>query len=447
HQGNDFQISSPFWRDLNDLYREFNAPGSFVTVPGYEYSPVTHLGGDRNIFFFDEHRPIRRSSHALVEDTSDIATDCNHVRDLFASLHRDGEKVLAFAHVGGRYADLRAGHDVEIERSVEVHSSWGTFEWLLFDAFELGYRVGVVCNSDDHKGRPGASHPGASIFGAYGGLTCLYLDDLNRESIWRCMQSRHHYGTTGTRLHLAVSAAFDADAFRYDVDPKLDPAARGVNVRCATMGDIVGVRGSHAKIAVTIDAGAPIERIDLRCGPRTLETIRPYTAEMVGRRIRVIWEGAEYRGRGRMTTWDGNLRVAGNRIEQFAPINFWHLDKTLERVGVDGLAWQSVTTGNFAGADMLLDDAYHGNLEINTPHVKATLPVADIGIDDTVFDAGALGRCVRVFRLPERNMAFHVDFERDVEIADAGDSPIYVRVTLEDGHQAWSSPIYLFHEP
>ena len=31
---------------------------------------------------------------------------------------------------------------------------------------EKGYRVGVVCHSDDHKGRPGATRPGASTFGA-----------------------------------------------------------------------------------------------------------------------------------------------------------------------------------------------------------------------------------------------------------------------------------------
>ena len=142
--------------------------------------------------------------------------------------------MLAFAHVGGRYADLHAGHDVAIERSVEVHSSWGTFEWLLFDAFELGHRVGVVCNSDDHKGRPGASHPGASIFGAYGGLTCLHLDELTRAAIWECMQARRHYGTTGDRLHLAVDATFAAPALRYAVDPKLDPAATGTPVRTAT---------------------------------------------------------------------------------------------------------------------------------------------------------------------------------------------------------------------
>jgi len=447
HQGNDFQISGEFWRNLNDLYREYNRPGRFVTIPGYEYSPVTSLGGDRNIFFFDEHRPIRRSSHALVEDTSDIASDCNHVNELFAVLRRDQEKVLAFAHVGGRYADLRAGHDGTIERSVEVHSSWGTFEWLLFDAFALGHRVGIVCNSDDHKGRPGASHPGASIFGAYGGLTCLYLDELSRTAVWKCMQSRHHYGTTGDRLHLSVDAHFDGEAQRFDVDPKLDPLARGVPVQTATMGDIVGVRGTRTRIAVRIEAAAAIERVDLRCGPRTLETLRPYARDALGRRIRVIWEGAEYRGRGRMTTWDGKLALRENAVQSFAPINFWHLEKSLQRDGDAGLAWQSVTTGNFAGADITLADHARGTLDVATPHVAPSIAVADIGFEDAVFDAGGLERRVRIFRLPDHNPARSFAFEREVEIEGDGDSPIYVRVTLENGHQCWSSPIYLFRQP
>jgi len=446
HQGNDFQISSEFWRELNDLYREFHAPGRFVTIPGYEYSPVTHLGGDRNIFFFDEHRPIRRSSHALVEDISDIETDCHHVRDLFAALRGNKENALAFAHVGGRYADLHAGHDGNIERSVEVHSAWGTFEWLLFDAFELGYRLGVVCNSDDHKGRPGASHPGASIFGAYGGLTCVYLEELTRSSIWRCMKARHHYGTTGDRMHLMVEAHFDDEAFRYDSDPNLDTAARGVPTRTAMMGDIVATRQASARVVVRVDAAAPIERVDLRRGPCTLATLRPYSSADVGRRIRVIWEGAEYRGRGRMTTWDGHLALTGNSIEAFAPINFWHLEKALERTQ-SGLAWQSVTTGNFAGADLLLETGDAGSLTIATPHVNATLPIRNIGFEDTILDAAALERRVRVFRLPDINASRSFSFERMVDIASQGDTPIYVRVTLESGHQAWSSPIYLFRRP
>jgi len=444
HQGNDFQITTPFWNELNGLYREFNAPGRFITLPGYEYSPVTALGGDRNIYFFDEDRPIRRSSHALVEDISDIDTDCNHVKELFEALHAAGENALAFAHVGGRYADLRAGHDGTIEKSVEVHSSWGTFEWILFDAFELGHRVGVVCNSDDHKGRPGASHPGASMFGAYGGLTCIVAGELTRAAIWDCLKRRHHYGTTGERMVLDVRATFGAAAERFEDDPKLG-VTTSTPVREAMMGDIVRTAGVSAHLTVSIAASSPIERIDLRCGEKTVEVFRPYAKADLGRRIRVIWEGAEYRGRGRMSSWDGNLELSGNTIESFEAVNFWHLEKELRRAGERRLEWESVTTGNFAGADITLKSADAGKLAISTPHVKTTIEVRDIGYDDTSFEAGGLGRCVRVFRLPDANPHLACEFERDIPIAAQGDTPVYVRVTLENGHQAWSSPIYLFH--
>ena len=444
HQGNDFQITTEFWNTLKGLYREFNAPGRFITLPGYEYSPVTALGGDRNIYFFDEDRPIRRSSHALVEDVSDIDSDCNHVNELFQALRDAGENALAFAHVGGRYADLRAGHDGTIEKSVEVHSSWGTFEWILFDAFELGHRVGVVCNSDDHKGRPGASHPGASMFGAYGGLTCIIANELSRAAIWDCLKRRRHYGTTGERLILEVRANFATAAERFEDDPKLGPTTSAA-VSAAMMGDIVRTPAECARISVSAAASSPIERVDLRCGEKTVEIFRPYAKADLGRRIRVIWEGAEYRGRGRMSAWDGHLEFSGNAIESFEAINFWHLEKELRRTGASRLEWESVTTGNFAGADILLQAADAGTLSIATPHVQTALAVRDIGYEDTVFEAGGLGRRIRVFRLPDANPHLACGFEREIALAAQGDTPVYVRVTLENGHQAWSSPIYLFH--
>ncbi len=67
HQGNDFQITDAFWTKLNRLTAEFDKPGRFVCVPGYEWSGNTGMGGDRNIFYRDEGRTIRRSSHILVE--------------------------------------------------------------------------------------------------------------------------------------------------------------------------------------------------------------------------------------------------------------------------------------------------------------------------------------------------------------------------------------------
>jgi len=38
--------------------------------------------------------------------------------------------------------------------------------------------------------------------------------------------------------------------------------------------------------------------------------------------VRVTSQGAEYRGRGRETMWQGKLTLANNRFARFAPVNF-----------------------------------------------------------------------------------------------------------------------------
>src|SRR5438128_8146034 len=179
------------------------------------------MGGDRNIFFRNEGRAIRRSSHILVQGAT--STEAIPTADeLFRALEH--EDAVVIAHVGGRYADIRFAHDGRIERAVEVHSTWGTFEWLLHDAFEKGFRVGVVCHSDDHKGRPGATRPGASTFGAIGGLTCYFMPELTRDALFEALRKRRHYGTTGTRLFLDLQGSFEREVRGFAEDPQL---ARG----------------------------------------------------------------------------------------------------------------------------------------------------------------------------------------------------------------------------
>src|SRR6186997_282564 len=235
HQGNDFQITDAFWKKLNRLTAEFDQPGKFVCLPGYEWSGNTGMGGDRNIFYRHEGRPIRRSSHILVEGQT--STDAIYTADeLFRGL--EGEDAVVIAHVGGRYADLKYAHDGRLERAVEVHSTWGTFEWILHDAFEKGYRVGVVCHSDDHKGRPGATRPGASSFGAVGGLTCYFLPELTRDALFEALRRRRHYGTTSPRMFIEMRGTFDAPVTRFSDDPLLGPAQEE-KVTQAMMGDIV----------------------------------------------------------------------------------------------------------------------------------------------------------------------------------------------------------------
>lgn len=441
HQGNDFQITTPFWNELNKLSKEFNEDGKFIMFPGYEWSGNTGLGGDRNVLFMHEGRQIHRSHHALVEDLSDVETDANSADDLFQVLQH--EDCVVLAHIGGRYADIKMAHDARLERSIEVHSDWGTFEWLIQDAFEQGYRVGIVANSDGHKGRHGASHPGASLFGAYGGLSCLLASGLTRRELFDALRKRHHYATTGCRMILDTRVGFDAEAELFADDPNLG-AAVASRVKSAMMGDILRSHTKEVTFTVEAVASVPIERIEIRNGLTTLETFRPFDEKSLGRRIRVIWEGSEYRGRGRQTVWDGGCTLTGNSFERVRPINFWNLDKKLEQVAPGELRWAALTTGGFGGFDAWLADPEAGTLKIDTALVKTAIKVADIGINDLTFANGGIKRQIRVFRLPDANPHRRAQLERHIALTDGGDNALYVCVTQEDGHRIWSSPIYVF---
>jgi hypothetical protein len=441
HQGNDFQITDAFWAELNRLFEKFDAPGRFVCLPGYEWSGNTGMGGDRNIFFRREGRPIRRSSNILVQGASAPGSECWTAHDIFGAL--DAEDAVVIAHVGGRYADIAYAHDGRLERAVEVHSSWGTFEWLLHDAFDQGFRVGVVCHSDDHKGRPGATRPGASTFGAIGGLTCYFMPELTRDALFEALRRRRHYGTSGTRIFIDLRAAFAAPVTGFSEDPKLGPAEE-IPLREAAIGDIVRPGDVPMRLSAEVIGTAPIERVDVLHGKDVVKTVRPFAAEELGRRVRVLWQGAEYRGRGRETFWKGKLTVAGNRIARFCAVNFLNPErKVVETEPGAALAWTSVTTGNLAGIDLWLDAAARGTLAVETDIVSGTIDLAALRDEVVSLDGGGLGRRLSVYRLPETEWSRRVTLDHTVTFAGGADLPVYLRVTQADGHQAWTSPIYL----
>jgi hypothetical protein len=440
HQGNDFQVTDAFWAELNRLTAAFDAPGRFVCLPGYEWSGNTGMGGDRNIFFRREGRPIRRSSHVLVEgQTSSRAVYT--AEELFRAL--EGEDAVVIAHVGGRYADIKCAHDGRLERSVEVHSTWGTFEWLLHDAFEKGYRVGVVCHSDDHKGRPGATRPGASTFGAIGGLTCYFMPELTRDALFEALRRRRHYGTTGTRLFLDLRGTFERPVTGFSEDPQLAHATEFA-VREASMGDIIRPGSVPMRLAAEVIGTAPIERLDVLHGAKVVQTARPFAPSDLGRRVRVTWQGAEYRGRGRETMWQGKLTLAGNRFARFAPVNFLNPERKVQEItSGTALSWSSVTTGNLAGIDIWLEEARRGTLRLDTNVVSGEVNLMALADDTVAFDGGGLGRRISVYRLPEQDWSRRLAVDHVATLSGGADLPVYLRVTQSDGHQAWSSPIYL----
>jgi hypothetical protein len=442
HQGNDFQITGAFWRELNALTREFDQPGRFVCIPGYEWSANTAVGGDRNVHYRHEGETIHRSSHAQIADAIDIAdesADAHTAHALFQKLA--GKDCVVVAHVGGRYADIKYAH-APIETAVEVHSAWGTFEWILRDAFAKNYRVGIVANSDGHKGRPGACYPGASFFGSYGGLTCFLAERLDRDAIFESMRRRRHYATTGNRAFLSVTAelASEAEVFLRDPAAGVTPSERG---RWLMMGDVARVADSEVDLAIEVVGSAPIERLDIYDGLELLETVRPYGVTDLGARVRFVYEGAEYRGRARTTTWDGSLSVEGTRILHTAVINTWNLDRGIQRQDATSLAFKAVTTGNYGAIDLWLEGAA-GKLAFKTAPVSGEVAIAELGLEPRVFAAGGLERGVKLQRLPETMTESRMALRHRIKVRPTGDTRLYVRVQQEDGHRMWASPIYLF---
>ncbi len=440
HQGNDFQINTAFWDHLNKVTAEWNEPGRFTVFPGYEWSGNTAIGGDHNIYFSDEGRAIRRCSHALLEDESEMSSDANTLTDLYSAL--SGEDAVIYAHVGGRYANIHYDHDPILETAVEMHSAWGTFEWVLTDGFPLGRRVGVVCNSDGHKGRPGASYPGASTFGSLGGLTCFLTDRNDRASIMEAQRRRHHYGTTGCRMYMDVTAKLSGAGQICTRNPAAAPDSPRINADKIMMGDIVETSSTTATISISVEAHSGIEKIELRNGHEILRTFYTYNEADLGHRYRVKWSGAEYRGRGRNTKWSGQARFDGANIQKFETINQWNPENLFEQRGSDSVIWKTITTGNFMGFDAWLNPVKETRLRISTNHGQLDLGLNDIGHEATVLEAGGLERKLSVQRLPDNRLPRTLNCTQSVPLTMNRDDPIWIAVTTEDGFQAWSSPIY-----
>ena len=210
------------------------------------------------------------------------------------------------------------------------------------------------------------------------------------------------------------------------------------------MGDIVQTDDEAVTLSVDAVCHTPIERIEVLNGTNVITTFKGYTQADIGCRIRLVWSGAEYRGRGNRTHWQGQARFEGCTIESMTAINNWNSERQFEIHGNNTVIWQSQTAGNFCGFDVRLDQADSGRLHLSTNLVSDYFELNRIGFEDIVLAAGGLQRQVRISRLPNRSHCLEIRKTAQVALKPAGDNPLWVRVTTEDGHNAWSSPIYVY---
>jgi hypothetical protein len=213
------------------------------------------------------------------------------------------------------------------------------------------------------------------------------------------------------------------------------------------MGDVVHVGSGPPHLHVRVVGTAPIERVEVRNGLETIKSFRPYGAQELGRRVKVVWSGAEVRGRARLATWDGSLCVRGNAIRQVWPINFWNPDQQPEhfedRAPRSVWAWRSVTTGGLSGLILTLAEPYAGSIKVATVQGQFECEISDIGLEPKTWDCGGLRKRIDLYRLADQPPSSGLSFDLALDPLHKGDNPIYVHVVQEDGHMAWSSPVYL----
>ncbi len=420
-QGNDFQVTDQSWAEVCARTKEFNEPGRFVALLGYEWSGPTPLGGDYNIIYLSDDQPIYRSSSWLIEDGGGRAW--TPISELW---HEFGDRsdIMAMAHVGGRYANLDFW-DPRFCGLVEVHSNHGTFEWLVKEALRRGLVIGMVAGSDDHSGRPGWSPPlrrggvrGTVRLDVFGGLTAVYAAELTRGGLWKALRSRHCYATTGRRLVLDVRSG------------------------SSMMGDVLECSASP-EITVRVVGTAPLVDVQILRDDTVI-----YRHELGGcenRWVRVDWSGMRVRSRNRRATWDGSLRVLGGAIKEFVPMGFWREGDGIERLSQDELAIKSTTSGDVVGAFLKLSGT-DPRIRYQCPLVRAEARVSELASVPTTFDAGGLDLRLQFSISSPLGRPESTDFSFTDTGEATGRHAYWVKAMQMDGHGAWSSPIYVVQQ-
>lgn len=412
YTANDFQITDQAWRDVVALCRDVAEEGAFVCFPGVEWCGNAGVGGDHNVIYLGDDTPLARSLE-WNDATSARRPEPEHwpITELYDAFVARPQDYLLMPHVGGRRAILDWHHPA-LERLIEVHSAWGTSPWFLEDAMRRGLRLGVSANSDEHRGRPGSGAPGANIFGTRGGLTGVLAPELTHAAVGATLRARRTWATSGARA-VALLRAVDH-----------------------WMGDECVVDGDEMVLSYALYGDAPWEHLAVY-DTHGLLLERDLSAEAghAPGRIRVRWGGARHRDRYRWASWTGRIEIDGPGLLDVRPWATMHPEQTIS-VADGRVHWSSATYGNDTGVILDLN-------ETETSEITIDATIAELATSAVRRDLGGAGLHVTVERIADATTLPRT-LAGDLTVRPpAGDSAVYLRARQSDGHQAWTSPLFL----
>lgn len=368
--------------ELEAVAREFRAPGRFLPLLGREASRASGGDGDPGLSFPAE----------------------------------EGE-ALGVLRAGGWPRDPQPPEPAD-ERLLEVHSMHATSEWLLEEAFARGWRMGVVAGSDGGDGRPGTGRPGRmAVRNLASGLTAVALPELSRPALFGALRERRSWATTGARILLELA---------------LEGAPLGSEVRLE----------GPPSFTIRVEGTGPLETVELLRGASPVFAA-PLAGDGRSDRLRVAWWGLSAPGdfaRARMV-WDGGLEIEDGRI---LDARGWAFDSPEEGIvaqGPTGIAWRSLTAGDWDGVILRLEEGPRATLVVHTGPLACRLPLAGLGGTPRVVTAEDPPRRLELRRLPLRPPPPSWSGSFRDEGVGPGTHAYWLRVVQADGERAWSSPI------
>jgi len=228
--------STPNWPGNVQAVKEFNEPGKYITILGYESSsrnnPFDHL----NVYFRGDS-----ITRAEVIERGWAPNFHTHLNDLI-DLHNSDEPHAftgphhsAYDRHGRGDPNYPFGHwDDRVARFFEVYSSHGTSEFegndrpvrspssdpakYMQGGLAMGAKFAVIGASDNHD-----SKPGRSAWGYYkGGLAGVWTNELTREAVWQSIWSYSTYGTSVDRIYVDFSINGEPMGTTIDTDAPIN---------------------------------------------------------------------------------------------------------------------------------------------------------------------------------------------------------------------------------
>jgi hypothetical protein len=433
---NGFHVTRARWPEVLKMAREFDVPGKFVTLAGYEWHSSSL--GDYHILFPDLDAELYTPDD--LKDLQRFAAKRGCIMIPHHPSVREGRRGANFHHI-----------DPKVSPLLEMYSEWGNSEsdrapfpfirhtepgrWTkntLQHVLAQGHRFGVVASTDDHLGYPG---------GWGEGLAAVLAPDLSRKSIMEALFDRRTYAVTGDRI--ALSFTLNGRLMGRQL-----PYTRERRIRVAVTGWDQVDRVEVLKNNRVIHRDFPMDR----------ETSPSSWSKPVLARFEYGWGPWPALGITRACDWDFTCRVENGRIEAVqpcflpGPLEEERRDMVLDRTE------RSVRVRSFTALRQQIEDRSQKALVLKMhggPDSKVTvtteLPTKQ-ALSMTFRDLAESSEVLCTGEFPRESallnrIVFSEHYESSFEVPDTGDGRqtdwYYVRVVQSNGQLAWSSPIWV----